>query len=85
MRTPDSPSLQANIGQIDILHPNQETITIIRTNYLKNIQLDLMEERTAEEAKPNNEIVYVRVELQGVLTDMMIDTVLYLLYVTSMF
>ena len=33
-----------------------------------------MEERTAEEGNPNNEIVYVRVELQGVLTEMMIDT-----------
>ena len=28
----------------------------------------------AEEAKPNSEIVYVRVELQGVPTELMIDT-----------
>ena len=33
-----------------------------------------MEERTAVEAKVNNEIVYVRVGLQGVPTVLMIDT-----------
>ena len=33
-----------------------------------------MEERTAEEAKQSNEIVYVKVELQGVPAEMMIGT-----------
>ena len=35
----------------------------------KNIQKDLLEERTMEEAKPNDYIVYVRVKLQGMLTE----------------
>ena len=74
MKTQDSTLLQANTGQIEIINQHEESITIIQTNYLKNIQSDLMEERAAEEAKPNNEIVYVRVELQGVLTEMMINT-----------
>ena len=34
----------------------------------------MLEERTVEEAKPNSDIIYVRVELQGVLTEIMIDT-----------
>ena len=74
MKTQDSPSLQANTRQIKILSQHEESITIIRNNYLKNIQSNLMEERMAEEAKSNNEFVYVRVELQGVLTEMMINT-----------
>ena len=65
MKTQDSPSLQANKGQRTIISKKEEPITIIKNNYLRDIQSDLMEERTAEEAKPNNEIVYVKVELQG--------------------
>ena len=74
MRTPDGPSLQKEKGHIRTFNPIEESITVIRNYYLTNIQYDLMEERVAEEAKPNSEIVYVRVELQGVRTELMIDT-----------
>ena len=33
-----------------------------------------MEERTTEEERPNCDIVYIRVRLQGVPTELMIDT-----------
>ena len=77
MRTLDSLSLQANIGQRrlkEICQQVEEHITVIRNFYLKNIQTDLLEEKTVEEAQTNSDIVHIRVELQGVPTDIMIDT-----------
>ena len=34
----------------------------------------MLEEKTFEEARPNNDIVYIRVDLHGVPTEVMIDT-----------
>ena len=77
MRRLDRPSLQTTIRRYNY----QETdlrittpITIIRNHYLQNIQAELLEERIVEEARPNNDIVYVQVELNGVPTEAMIDT-----------
>ena len=74
MRTQDSPSLQATKGQTKAIIENEDKIIIIRNHYLKDIRTDLLEERTVEETKPNNEIVYVQAKLQGVNTEIMIDT-----------
>ena len=40
---------------------------------MKNIQSELLEERLVEEARPNNNIVYIQVGLHGVPTEAMID------------
>ena len=39
------------------------------------MQIDLMEERMAEEAKPNSEIVYMKIKLPGKTKDLMMNTV----------
>ena len=62
------------MSSINPSNRDEEQITVIRNYYLKNIQTDLLEERTMEEAKTNGDIVYVSVKLQGVLTTVMIDT-----------
>ena len=49
-------------------------ITIIRNHYLKNIQAELMEERAIKGSSQNNDIVYIRIKLNGVLAEAMIDT-----------
>ena len=77
MRILDSPSLQTNIRQQryrEKYHPIKTPITVIRNYYLKNIQLDLLEEKTVEEARLNNDIMYIQVDLHVVPTEVMIDT-----------
>ena len=58
----DGPSLRADPGRRRVINPdnkNNEPITIIRNFYLKNIQRDLLEEMTMEEAKLNEDIEYI--------------------------
>ena len=77
MRRSDSPSLLETTGHRIYQGPQnqlKEPITIIRSNYLKNLQAELLEERAIEEAPLNNDIVYIQVKLNGVLAEAMIDT-----------
>ena len=68
-----SPSLQGLEGQRN--KNNQEKITIIReNNYLRNIREDLTEEESHSGNQQNNQIIFITATLQGVLTDVMIDT-----------
>ena len=54
-------------------HKNK-IITIISSNYLKNIREELLEEEANQLPKPNSEIVHVKATINGTITIIMIDT-----------
>ena len=51
-----------------------QTITIIQSNYLKNLREELLEEEGDNSSHNNNEIAYITAEINGVQTRIMIDT-----------
>ena len=51
-------------------------ITIIRNNYLKNIRTELLEENETSLGSQNNEIIYIKAEVEGIPAKIMIDTCL---------
>ena len=53
---------------------NQNTFTIIRNHYLKDIRGDLMEEEVTKNNNNNSEIAYISAEVNGITTKIMIDT-----------
>ena len=53
---------------------NFKNITIICSNYLKNIRNELLEENTTSLNSQNNEIIYINAEVEGILAQIMIDT-----------
>ena len=53
---------------------NNNKITIIRCNYLKNIRNELLEEDDTRLHSINNEIIYVNAEIEGTFAQLMIDT-----------
>ena len=68
----NSPSLDQSLGEYKTTHDKK--ITIICTNYLKNIRYDLIEENDNMVPIRNNEIVYVSAQINGILSTIMIDT-----------
>ena len=73
VKKPKEPSLNRSFGY-DILdrRTNNETITIIRSHYLKDIRGELLEEE--DNKTNNNEIAYITAEVNGIPTKIMIDT-----------
>ena len=53
-------------------HKNK-IITIVSSNYLKNIREELLEEEANQLPKPNSEIVHVKATINGTITIIMID------------
>ena len=76
MKKPKEPTLNQSIGYNDILdrQTNDETITIIRNHYLKNIRGELLEEKNNDTNNNNNEVAYITAEVNRVPTKIMIDT-----------
>ena len=77
MRNLNDPSLIRSSGYQH--RPQQyipnKTITVINNNYLKNISEELLTEESANgESNNNNEIIYIRAEVNGIPTEVMIDT-----------
>lgn len=72
MRTDSSPSLQESDGRM-ICRPISTYQSIVN-NYLKDIRNELLEEEKNNEQSPNNEIIFIKAQLQGVSTEIMIDT-----------
>ena len=70
------PSLLLSPGYQQELQGATETnnITIIRCNYLKNIRDELLEENDTSLDSPNNEIIYINAEIEGIFAQLMIDT-----------
>ena len=71
------PSLNQSIGlNRNVAHANNEqTITIVRNNYLKNIREELLEEKdNKSDNNHNSEIAYISTKVNGVPTRVMIDT-----------
>ena len=50
------------------------TITIVRNNYLKNIVEELLEESNNQSDSKHSEIAYISTQVNGVPTQIMIDT-----------
>ena len=74
MKTLRTPSLNRSIGS-NVAKNDKKPITIIRTNYLKDIRKDLLEEKhNSISETSNNEIAYVAVQANGIPTTVMIDT-----------
>ena len=75
MRTQDGPSLNRTIGYNQLVNHKitTNTITIIKTNFLKNIREELLEE-DSHKTEHNTEIAYVNTEINGVHVKVMIDT-----------
>ena len=78
MRNLNDPSL---IRSSAYQHRQQQNIpdkmiTVINNNYLKNIREELLIEESAhgESNNNNNEIIYIRAEINGIPTEVMIDT-----------
>ena len=76
MKTPAGPSLNHSIGFNDIRNhsKNNKCITIICSNYLKNLRDELLEEEDGNPRKNSNEIIYITAEINSVQTKIMIDT-----------
>ena len=53
---------------------NSNNITIISCNYLKNIRNELLEEDDTRLNSINSEIIYINAKVEGVFTQLMIDT-----------
>ena len=53
---------------------NSKNITIISSNYLKNIRNELLEENNTSLNSQNNKIIYINAEVEGIFTQIMIDT-----------
>ena len=68
MRTTTGPSLRELDGQTF----NENVYK--KTNYLKNIRDELMEEVSPPTNNNNNQIIFITAELQGVMTEVMVDT-----------
>ena len=51
-----------------------KSITIISNNYLKNIRTELLEENETSLDSQNNEILYIKAEVEGIPAKIMIDT-----------
>ena len=74
-RNQQDPSLNQSIGY-NYGHDKQnlgKMITIIRSDYLKNIRQELLEEEEIGNVPCNNQIAYVTAEINGVSTTLMID------------
>ena len=76
VRTQDGPSLNRTIGYNHMVNQRTttNTITIITTNFLKNIREELLEENSHETEHHNTEIAYVSTEINGVHVKVMVDT-----------
>ena len=74
MKITCSPSLQGLEEHRSIRNNNKDITTIRQNNYLKNIREDLAEEESPSGSQHNNQIIFITAALQGVITDVMIDT-----------
>ena len=76
MRTQRGPSLNRSIGYDHFVNNDEteRTITIIKTNYLKNLRDELLEEDGNKTEHNNTEIAYIIAEINGVYAKIMIDT-----------
>ena len=72
MKTENSPSLDQSPGELKTI--TDKTITIIQTNYLKNIRDELIEEKNNPMPIRNNEIVYISAQINGTTSTIMIET-----------
>ena len=70
------PSLKQSIGCNHKTNNQrkEQTITIIKINYLKNLREELLEEDGDSTNHNNNKIAYTIAEINGVHTKIMIDT-----------
>ena len=70
------PSLNQSIGlNRNVAQTNGgRTITIVRNNYLKNIVEELLEESNNQSDNKHSEIAYISTQVNGVPTQIMIDT-----------
>ena len=71
-----NPSLLLSTGydlDLNEQHENNK-ITIIYNNYLKDIRTELLEEDDVKIDNQNNEIIYVMAEVEGIPSQIMIDT-----------
>ena len=71
MKTVNSPSLDQSLGECKT---TDNRITIIHTNYLKNIRDELIEESNQPMPSRNSEIVYISAQINGIMSTLMIDT-----------
>ena len=71
-----NPSLLVSTGYGRKLNneSNFNNITIIYSNYLKDLGNELLEENTTSLTSQNNEIIYINAEVEGILVQIMIDT-----------
>ena len=69
-------SLNRTIGYDQLVNNNitTNTITIIKTNFLKNIREELLEEDSHKTEHINAEIAYIIAEINGLYVKVMIDT-----------
>ena len=67
----NSPSLDQSLGEFKT---TDKKITIIHTNYLKNIRDELIEENNNPMPSRNSEIVYISAQINGIISTLMIDT-----------
>ena len=72
MRTENSPSLDQSPGELKTMMDKK--ITIIQTNYLKNIRDELIEENNDLMPSRNSEIVYISAQINGTNSTIMINT-----------
>ena len=68
-----NPSLLGLEGYTQKHKEINQIIKITRNNYLKDIRNDLTEEVLLSENKTDNQIIYIMAELQGVMTEIVID------------
>ena len=76
MKNPRDPSLLLSTGyrHRQTLGTNGQKLTIIYNHYLKNLREELLEETVTSIINHNNEILYITAEIEGIPTQIMIDT-----------
>ena len=74
MKIDNSPSLQDLNRQVASVHDDKNIKIIRRSNYLRNIRDELLEVEETTENKENNEITFITAEIQGIPTEIVVDT-----------
>ena len=76
MKKPRDPSLLQSTGyrHRQTLGTNGQKLTIIYNHYLKNLREELLEETVTSIINHINEILYITAEIEGIPTQIMIDT-----------
>ena len=76
MRNQRDPSHDQSLGlnRRTTTKNDNKKITIISTNYLKDIREEVLEEEDNQLPTTNSEIVHIRANINGVITIIMIDT-----------